>query len=74
MSWVEEATSVDNPNQNVSLSSLKPPLVCVIHGMDQERNNKSKEGNSINQDPLLNVVEVTFSGVHLYVGKTLGSS
>lgn len=74
MSSVEEATSVDNPNQNVSLSSLKPPLVCVIHGMHRERHNKSQEGKSMDQGPLLYVVEVTFSGVHSYRGKTLGSS
>lgn len=54
MSLGEEATSVDNPNQNVSLSALEPPVVCVSCGMDEEGRSKSQEGNnSLNQGPLL---------------------
>lgn len=75
MSLGEEATSVDNPNQNVSLSSLEPPVVCVSCGMDEEGRSKSQEGNnSLNQGPLLQVVRVTLAGVCSYLGKTLSSS
>lgn len=53
MSLGEEATSVDNPNQNVSLSSLEPPRICVICGMGEEGSSKTQEGNRLNQGPLL---------------------
>jgi hypothetical protein len=49
----EEAISVDNPNQNVSISSLESPLVHVIHGFNERESNRGSKVRTFDQGPLV---------------------
>lgn len=56
----EEATSVDNSNHNVSLSSLESPLICVIQGFMEGGSLKSLKIRTLDQRPLNCTAELPF--------------